>query len=74
MLSNGLPSDKKLNIIKGKILEIIPSEFGKEVIIDAGELFYANALASEMENLRLREGNEVWMSFSGKDIVVINGN
>jgi ABC-type Fe3+/spermidine/putrescine transport system ATPase subunit len=74
VLSNELPSNKDLNIFKGKIMEIIPSEFGKEVIIDAGELFYANALASEMENLRLREGNEVWMSFSGKDIVVINGN
>jgi ABC-type sugar transport system ATPase subunit len=74
VLSNGLPSDKELNIIKGKILEIIPSEFGKEVIIDAGELFYVNALAAEIENLRLREGNEVWISFSCEDIVVINGN
>ena len=74
VLSNELPSNKELNIFKGKITEIIPSEFGKEVIIDAGELFYANTLASEMEKLRLREGNEVWMSFSCKDIVVINGN
>jgi ABC-type Fe3+/spermidine/putrescine transport system ATPase subunit len=74
VLSNELPSDKELNIFKGKIMEIIPSEFGKEVIIDAGELFYANTPASEMENLRLREGIEVWISFSCKDIVVINGN
>ena len=74
VLSNELPSNKELNIFKGKITEIIPSEFGKEVIIDAGELFYANTLASEMEKLGLREGNEVWMSFSCKDIVVINGN
>src|SRR5665647_525402 len=74
VLSNELPSGKDLNIFKGKITEIIPSEFGKEVIIDAGELFYANTLASEMENLRLREGNEVWLSFSCEDIIVINGN
>jgi molybdopterin-binding protein len=74
VLSNGLPSDKELNIIKGKITEIIPSQFGKEVIIDAGELFYVNALAAEIENLRLREGNEVWMSFSCKDIVIVKGN
>jgi ABC-type Fe3+/spermidine/putrescine transport system ATPase subunit len=74
VLSNELPSGKDLNIFKGKITEIIPSEFGKEVIIDAGELFYANAAASEMEKLRLREGNEVWLSFSCEDIVVINGN
>src|SRR5664280_2655647 len=74
VLSNELPSGKDLNIFKGKITEIIPSEFGKEVIIDAGELFYANAAASEMEKLRLKEGNEVWLSFSCEDIVVINGN
>jgi ABC-type Fe3+/spermidine/putrescine transport system ATPase subunit len=74
VLSNGSPSGKELNIIKGRISEIIPSEFGKEVIIDAGELFYVNAPASEIENLRLREGNEVWISFSCEDIVVINGN
>jgi ABC-type Fe3+/spermidine/putrescine transport system ATPase subunit len=74
VLSNELPSNKDLNIFKGKITEIIPSEFGMEVIIDAGELFYANAHASEMENLRLSEGTEVWMSFSREDIVVINGN
>jgi ABC-type Fe3+/spermidine/putrescine transport system ATPase subunit len=74
LLSNESPSDKELNIIRGKITEIIPSGFGKEVIIDAGELFYASAHSSEMENLRLREGSEVWMSFSSEDIVVINGN
>lgn len=74
LLSNELPSNKELNIFKGMIKEIIPSEFGMEVIIDAGELFYANALTSEMENLRLEEGNEVWMSFSCEDIVVIKGN
>jgi ABC-type Fe3+/spermidine/putrescine transport system ATPase subunit len=74
VLSNELPSVKDLNIFKGKITEIIPSEYGKEVIIDAGELFYANAASSEMEKLRLREGNEVWLSFSCEDIVVINGN
>jgi ABC-type Fe3+/spermidine/putrescine transport system ATPase subunit len=74
VLSNELPPDKELNIIKGKISEIIPSELGKEVIIDAGELFYVNAPASEIENLRLRVGNEVFMSFYPKDIVVINGN
>jgi ABC-type Fe3+/spermidine/putrescine transport system ATPase subunit len=74
ILSDALPSDKELNIIKGKITEIIPSEYGMEVIIDAGDLFYANTPASEMENLRLMEGKEIWMSFSSKDIVVLNGN
>ncbi len=37
-----------LNTIKGKISEIIPSEFGLEVTIDAGDLFYVNILASDL--------------------------
>lgn len=74
VLSNELPANKELNIFKGIIKEILTYEFGKEVIIDAGELFYANTQASEMENLRLKEGNEVWMSFSSDEIVIIKGS
>jgi molybdopterin-binding protein len=74
VLSNELPADKELNSFKGKVTEIIPSEFGMEVTIDAGELFYANTRASEMEEVHLSEGKEVWFSFAPKDIVVINGN
>jgi molybdate/tungstate transport system ATP-binding protein len=74
VLTNEMPEDKELNTIKGKITEIIPSEFGMEVTIDAGDLFYVNIITSDMEKLRLIEQKEVWMSFTSKDIVVINGN
>ena len=74
VLTNEMPEDKELNAIKGKITEIIPSEFGMEVTIDAGDLFYVNIITSDMEKLRLIEQKEVWMSFTSKDIVVINGN
>jgi ABC-type Fe3+/spermidine/putrescine transport system ATPase subunit len=74
VLSNSSPSDKALNAFKGKVTEIIPSEFGMEVTIDAGELFYANTRVSAMEEIDLSEGKEVWISFSPKDIVVLKGN
>jgi molybdate/tungstate transport system ATP-binding protein len=74
VLSDQLPPDNELNVFKGKVTELIPSEFGIEVTIDAGELFYANTRVSGMEEMRLSEGKEVWISFSAKDIVVINGN
>jgi ABC-type Fe3+/spermidine/putrescine transport system ATPase subunit len=74
VLTNEMPEDKELNAIKGKITEIIPSEFGMEVTIDAGDLFYVNIITSDMEKLRLTEEKEVWMSFTLKDIVVISGN
>jgi ABC-type Fe3+/spermidine/putrescine transport system ATPase subunit len=74
VLSNEKPEDNELNAIKGKVSELIPSEFGMEVTIDAGEMFYVNILASDMENLRLVESKEVWVSFPAKDIVVLSGN
>jgi len=73
VLSDQLPSDKELNVFKGIVTEIIPSEFGMEVTINAGELFYVNARVPEMEEMQISEGKEVWISFSTKDIVVIKG-
>jgi ABC-type sugar transport system ATPase subunit len=74
ILANEAPVNKELNVIRGKVIEIIPSEFGMEVTIDAGDLFYVNILSSDMENLRLKVANEVWVTFSSKDIVVVSGN
>ncbi len=74
MLTNEMPGDKELNAIKGKVTEIIPSEFGMEVTIDAGDLFYVNTSASDMEKLKLAEQKEVWLSFPSNAIVVVNGN
>jgi ABC-type Fe3+/spermidine/putrescine transport system ATPase subunit len=74
VLSNEMPSDSGLNSFKGKVTEIIPSEFGMSVTIDAGELFYANTPYSMVDDMNLNEGKEVWISFSPRDIVIINGN
>lgn len=72
-LSREIPADKNLNTIRGKIEEIIPSEFGVEITVDAGDLFYVNLLSSVFENQRFAEGENVWMSFNSKEIVVLNG-
>jgi molybdate/tungstate transport system ATP-binding protein len=73
-LTNERPEDKELNAFKGKVTEIIPSEFGMEVTIDAGDLFYVNVHASQIEALKLSEEKEVWINFSTKDIILISGN
>ena len=73
VLTNEMPVDSGVNRIRGKICEIIPSEFGMEVTIDAGDMFFVNILTSDMEKLRLIEEKEVWMSFLSKDIVVVSG-
>jgi molybdate/tungstate transport system ATP-binding protein len=73
-LSKEMPDDKNLNIIRGKIDEIIPSEFGVEITVDAGDLFYVNLLSQVYEKQRFEEGENVWMSFPSEAIVVMNGN
>ena len=45
-----------------------------EVTIDAGDLFYVNVHASQIEALKLSEEKEVWINFSTKDIILITGN
>jgi ABC-type Fe3+/spermidine/putrescine transport system ATPase subunit len=72
-LTRKMPEDKKLNIIKGRISEIIPSEFGMEITLDAGDLFYVNMLASGFETQRFVEGEEAWMSFPSKAIIALKG-
>lgn len=72
-LSKEKPDDDSLNIIRGKITEIIPSEFGREVTIDAGDLFFVSIISTAFENQRLDENEEIWMSFSPDAVVVLNG-
>jgi molybdate/tungstate transport system ATP-binding protein len=73
VLSDEVPLDKDLNAIKGKIDEIIPSEFGLEVTINAGDLFYVNIPAAAMGKLSLIEEREIWMSFPRESVVILNG-
>jgi ABC-type Fe3+/spermidine/putrescine transport system ATPase subunit len=74
ILTKKMPEDTCLNRIKGKISEIIPSEFGMEITIDAGDLFYVNMPASDMGINSLIEDREIWMSFHSRDIIVLSGN
>jgi ABC-type Fe3+/spermidine/putrescine transport system ATPase subunit len=73
-VSNEMPEDNNLNSFRGKVTEIIPSQFGMEVTIDAGDLFYVNILSSDMVKLNLTEGKEVWVNFASEAIVVLSGN
>lgn len=74
IISNDKPEGNELNIFTGRVDEIIPSEFGMEVTVNAGDVFYINTHFSEMEKLSLTEGKKVWVSFPASAIVVISGN
>jgi molybdopterin-binding protein len=56
------------NQLKGKIVEISPSIFGFEILVDTGTLFYARITRESLQNLSLREGKEVWISFKAANV------
>jgi len=64
---NDLPTSAT-NQMKGQIIEISPSPFGFEVLIDAGTRFYARITRESLQNLALREGKEVWISFKAANV------
>jgi len=72
LLNKSRPDDQSLNIFKSRIEEIIPSESGMELILNAGDIFYANLSKTEFEKLSIKENEEIWISFPVSAAVVIN--
>jgi molybdopterin-binding protein len=64
---NDLPTSAT-NQLKGRIVDISPSIFGFEVQVDTGTLFYARITRESLQNLGLREGKEVWISFKASNV------
>jgi hypothetical protein len=62
-LSRNMPVDSSLNIFRSRIEEIIPSEYGMEISLNAGDIFYANVSWSDYEGLNIKENEEIWTSF-----------
>ncbi len=73
-LKDKISDDSKINSIKGIVTEIIPSQFGLEVTVDAGDLFYVNMFAADATKYQLAEKKEVWVNFPADAIVLIDGN
>jgi molybdopterin-binding protein len=55
------------NQFKGMILEINPSPFGFEVIVDTGTRYYIKITRDSIQSLALRQGKEVWISFKASN-------
>jgi molybdopterin-binding protein len=64
---NDLPTSAT-NQMKGQILEISPSPFGFEILIDSGTRFYARITRESLQNLALRPGKEIWISFKAANV------
>lgn len=67
------PETANVNCFKGVVSEINPSEYGMEVIVDAGELFYVDLTLSEFKRSQIGFGEEVWISFAPEACNIILG-
>ena len=62
-----------VNTFRGIIKEVLPSEYGIEITIDAGEIFYIDVSADTYKNRKLQELKEVWLSFPPEAGIALQG-
>lgn len=70
---NREPVYSEVNCFKGIIKEINSSEYGMEIIVDAGEKFFIDIPVNEFRNLNLKENSDVWISFPAEAGIVLQG-
>jgi ABC-type sugar transport system ATPase subunit len=69
------PGDShELNTFRGIIREILPSEYGVELTVEAGETFYIDVPADTYKNHDLKELREVWLSFPPEAGIALQGS
>jgi|WetSurMetagenome_2_1015567.scaffolds.fasta_scaffold01307_5 molybdate/tungstate transport system ATP-binding protein len=62
------------NCFKGIVREILPSEYGVEITVDAGETFYVDISADTFKQQPYNELSEVWISFPPEACIVLQGS
>jgi molybdate/tungstate transport system ATP-binding protein len=72
-ISPELPSKPNDNCFKGRVREILPSEYGMEITVDAGEIFYVDVSADTFREHPVTEESEVWISFNKKAGIALHG-
>jgi molybdate/tungstate transport system ATP-binding protein len=69
-----MPATHSGNCLKGVVSEILPSEYGMEVTVDAGETFYVDISADTYKQQPVNEFSEVWITFPAEAGIVLQGN
>jgi ABC-type sugar transport system ATPase subunit len=72
-ISHKMPSFQSGNCFKGIVREILPSEYGMEITVDAGETFYVDISADTYKQQPLFELSEVWISFPPEAGIALQG-
>ena len=67
------PTEELDNCFKGVVREINSSEYGMEIIVDAGEMFYVDISVNDFKNLDLKEESDAWISFPAEAGIALQG-
>lgn len=59
------------NILKGRINDILPNQYGYELIVDCGWDFSSYITRRSFKELELKENDEVWLSFKASSVKYI---
>jgi molybdate/tungstate transport system ATP-binding protein len=73
-ISRQMPVSNSGNCFKGLVREILPSEYGMEITVDAGEIFYIDISVDTYKQQHLSELAEVWISFSTGAGIALQGS
>jgi molybdate/tungstate transport system ATP-binding protein len=73
-ISNSEPVNESDNCFKGVIREVNPSEYGTEITVDAGEIFYVDLPANDFKSLKAGVSSSVWITFPREAAVALPGN
>ncbi|MGA1978801.1 MAG: ABC transporter ATP-binding protein [Bacteroidales bacterium] len=67
-------ADEKRNQFMGTVNEINPTEHGFELMIDAGDTFYADISINDFRKMKIEEEAQVWISFAPEDCIALPGS
>ena len=73
-ISQKMPDIPAVNCYRGIVKEILPSEYGMEISVEAGETFFVDISADTFRQQPLKEMSEVWISFSREAGVALEGS
>jgi molybdate/tungstate transport system ATP-binding protein len=73
-ISQKMPDIPEVNCYRGIVKEILPSEYGMEISVEAGEKFFVDISSDTFRQHPLKEMAEVWISFSPEAGVALEGS
>jgi ABC-type Fe3+/spermidine/putrescine transport system ATPase subunit len=73
-LSTIFPSEESENCLQGIVRDILPSEYGMEVTVDAGDTFFVDVSSERFKQHPVDELSEVWLTFPAEAGIALQGS